>query len=143
MTKIGEYQAVLVIDTALPETVVLFIAQGQVLATATSAEARRADNLLVLIDQVLTQAARSLSNVDLIVVRRGLGSYTGLRVGVTTANTLAWSLGVPIAGIELTAQRPVEVTDLMEQSILASHMAVVPKYGSWHDGRDSAKILQK
>lgn len=34
-----------------------------------------------------------------IVVAKGPGSYTGVRIGVTIAKTLAWSLNIPIVGV--------------------------------------------
>ncbi|MFV9511852.1 tRNA (adenosine(37)-N6)-threonylcarbamoyltransferase complex dimerization subunit type 1 TsaB [Tepidibacillus sp. LV47] len=37
--------------------------------------------------------------IDLIAVAKGPGSYTGVRIGVTTAKTLAWALNKPIIGI--------------------------------------------
>lgn len=37
--------------------------------------------------------------LNLIVVAKGPGSYTGVRIGVTIAKTLAWTLSIPIVGV--------------------------------------------
>lgn len=45
--------------------------------------------------------------LDRIAVAQGPGSYTGVRMAVTTAKTLAWSLNIPLVSIstlELMAQ---------------------------------------
>ncbi|MBM4765375.1 tRNA (adenosine(37)-N6)-threonylcarbamoyltransferase complex dimerization subunit type 1 TsaB [Bacillus sp. B15-48] len=39
------------------------------------------------------------SDLSKIVVARGPGSYTGVRIGVTIAKTLSWTLNIPIVGI--------------------------------------------
>jgi tRNA threonylcarbamoyladenosine biosynthesis protein TsaB len=39
------------------------------------------------------------SQLTKIVVAKGPGSYTGVRIGVTIAKTLAWSLNIPIVGV--------------------------------------------
>ena len=38
-------------------------------------------------------------DLEKIVVARGPGSYTGVRIGVTIAKTLAWTLQIPIVGV--------------------------------------------
>lgn len=37
--------------------------------------------------------------LDRIIVAHGPGSYTGVRIGVTIAKTLAWTLNIPIVGV--------------------------------------------
>jgi tRNA threonylcarbamoyl adenosine modification protein YeaZ len=55
--------------------------------------------LPLLIQRVLTQAAVSINDIDLIGVGTGPGGYTGMRVGLATADTLRMSLGVDVYGV--------------------------------------------
>lgn len=55
--------------------------------------------LLPNIDEVLSDARLSKDEIDGVVVSLGPGSFTGLRIGVTTAKSLAYVLGKPIVGI--------------------------------------------
>jgi len=48
------------------------------------------------IDEVLASSGKRLSDVAGIVCFRGPGSFTGLRIGMSIANALAYSLDVPI-----------------------------------------------
>ena len=54
--------------------------------------------LLELIEEILTEANLTFSDLDQIFVAKGPGSYTGLRVGVAVANALGYSLGIPVNG---------------------------------------------
>lgn len=60
-------------------------------------------NLLPYIDQVCKAANRDLRAVDGVVVSVGPGSYTGLRIGVSTAKGIAYSLGVPVMAVSTLA----------------------------------------
>jgi tRNA threonylcarbamoyladenosine biosynthesis protein TsaB len=55
-------------------------------------------NLLRFLQQSLESEGRGWSDLDGIVVFRGPGSYTSLRIGITVANTLADGLRIPIVG---------------------------------------------
>lgn len=77
------------------------------------ADARTAATLTPLIAEQLEQAHLTLQQINLTAVPSGPGSFTGLRVGVTTAKTLAYVLGCDVLGLntlEVIAQQvPAEV----------------------------------
>jgi len=53
------------------------------------------DELLTKIEQIIDAKWDDLSG---LIVFSGPGSFTGLRIGITTMNTLAYSLEIPIVG---------------------------------------------
>jgi tRNA threonylcarbamoyladenosine biosynthesis protein TsaB len=55
--------------------------------------------LIPALQQMMMITGGSLGDVDAVGVSVGPGSFTGLRVGVTVAKTLAYSLGVPLAAV--------------------------------------------
>ncbi|MGV8082213.1 MAG: tRNA (adenosine(37)-N6)-threonylcarbamoyltransferase complex dimerization subunit type 1 TsaB [Coriobacteriia bacterium] len=68
---------------------------------AAEVDARRAamSRLLPMAESVLSANAVSIRDVSAIVVGRGPGSFTGVRIGVATAKGLAHGLGVPLYGV--------------------------------------------
>lgn len=61
-------------------------------------EAHRSLGVTILekINDLLTENELSLQDVGKVGVYEGPGSFTGLRIGVSTANSLGYSLGVPV-----------------------------------------------
>jgi tRNA threonylcarbamoyl adenosine modification protein YeaZ len=60
---------------------------------------------------LLEKSGLDIKSADAIIVAKGPGSFNGLRVGVSTAKGLAYSLGIPIVGIgtlEATAYQHAE-----------------------------------
>jgi len=55
--------------------------------------------LLAMIDRLLQDAALAACELDCIAVAQGPGSFTGLRVGISTAQGLGFSLGKPLIGV--------------------------------------------
>ncbi|WP_373518718.1 tRNA (adenosine(37)-N6)-threonylcarbamoyltransferase complex dimerization subunit type 1 TsaB [Pricia sp.] len=57
------------------------------------------EQLHIFIQEVLKEAKLELSDVDAVAVSKGPGSYTGLRIGVSAAKGLCFSLDVPLISI--------------------------------------------
>ena len=51
------------------------------------------------IEQLMNDCEIKPKDLDKVVVAKGPGSYTGVRIGVTIAKTLAWTLNIPISGV--------------------------------------------
>lgn len=58
-----------------------------------------ARTLLPLIDETLRDAALALSDLELLAVSIGPGSFTGLRIGLSVAKGLALATGLPVVGV--------------------------------------------
>ena len=55
--------------------------------------------LLPMVEQMLKNTDTRLADVDAIAVARGPGSFTGVRIGVSTAKGLAWGAQKPAIGV--------------------------------------------
>ena len=60
---------------------------------------RHGELLLATVDQLLARTGLERGGLRGIIVGTGPGAFTGLRVGLATAKTMAHGLGIPIAGI--------------------------------------------
>jgi tRNA threonylcarbamoyladenosine biosynthesis protein TsaB len=58
------------------------------------------ENLTLFIAAVLEEASLNLQNLTAISVASGPGSYTGLRIGVSTAKGLCYALGIPLIAVD-------------------------------------------
>ncbi len=90
---------VLGIDTSTPQTSVAIGNDREVLASISIAGKTRQESVTPALQQMLAWSGLDLGRVGGIAVGIGPGLFTGLRVGVETAKTLAQVLNVPIVGI--------------------------------------------
>jgi tRNA threonylcarbamoyladenosine biosynthesis protein TsaB len=95
----GGAMIVLGIDTAGPMSGVALVADGEVLAAlAVGQRAAFTRPLLRSIDRLLSGTGYTLADLGGIAVNVGPGAYTGLRVGLATAQGLAMASGKPLVG---------------------------------------------
>jgi tRNA threonylcarbamoyladenosine biosynthesis protein TsaB len=67
--------------------------------SAAIAERNHSIYLVPSIVELLKSAGVTMREIDGIGVGVGPGSYTGVRIGVSVAKTLAWTLNVPVIGV--------------------------------------------
>lgn len=66
--------------------------------------------------------------IEKVVVHQGPGGFTGLRVGVATANALAYALGVPVVGVAGAVASLGELLEREKGAPPAQQGVVVPTY---------------
>jgi tRNA threonylcarbamoyladenosine biosynthesis protein TsaB len=69
-------------------------------ATLEGASRRHAQTLVSQIDEALRRGGLRATDLDAVAVSIGPGSFTGLRVGVVCAKTLAYATGCALAGVD-------------------------------------------
>jgi tRNA threonylcarbamoyladenosine biosynthesis protein TsaB len=88
---------ILTIRTDNPEAEIgLFDGDTKVAYEAWQAHRQLAETLHKKIAELLKSAGKGLTDLEAIVAYQGPGSFTGLRIGLTVANTLAYAENIPI-----------------------------------------------
>ncbi|MFT8872292.1 MAG: tRNA (adenosine(37)-N6)-threonylcarbamoyltransferase complex dimerization subunit type 1 TsaB [Sporolactobacillus sp.] len=91
---------VLAIDSSHSIMGVAIVTETKVLGELmTNSRRNHSERLMPAIAQLLQETGTALEDVDRIAVVQGPGSYTGLRIGVTVAKTLAWTLDKELVGV--------------------------------------------
>lgn len=90
----------LLIETATEICSVALSKNGELLALQETDESyAHASQLTLLIERCLTEAGINMEALDAVAVSAGPGSYTGLRIGVSTAKGICYALNKPLIGV--------------------------------------------
>jgi tRNA threonylcarbamoyladenosine biosynthesis protein TsaB len=91
---------ILAIDTATPSCSVALVDADHLLAEQTVVSRRtHAEHLAPMIQQTTSAAGLRLADVEGFAVSRGPGSFTGLRIGISTVKGLSLASDRPLVGI--------------------------------------------
>lgn len=111
----GAISRVLALDTAMNGCVaaVYNTETDQAFSAAKVMARGQAEVLVPMIQDVLALAGCGFDAIDLIVTTKGPGAFTGLRIGLSTAKSLALALDIPVIGLDTLA--------VLARQYLASH----------------------
>ncbi|MBM4387867.1 MAG: tRNA (adenosine(37)-N6)-threonylcarbamoyltransferase complex dimerization subunit type 1 TsaB [Deltaproteobacteria bacterium] len=92
---------ILSIDCTTLYSNIAVISGKQVLFEQSSLEkASHSVNLLADIDSALSRCGLKIHDIGLMGVTTGPGSFTGIRIGLSTVNSISFTLKIPVAGID-------------------------------------------
>lgn len=95
---------ILAIDSSTNVMGVAVTEDGRVLAEyLTQLKMNHSVRLMPAIQQVMEEVGMAPKDLDRIAVSKGPGSYTGVRIGVSIAKTLAWTLNKELVGVSTLA----------------------------------------
>lgn len=120
---------ILTIRTDKPESEVgLYRDESQVDYVSWEAHRMLAETLNSKIEYILTQNSILLNSIEGIICYKGPGSFTGLRIGMSVANALAYALDIPIIGIENEQDWISRGFTLLNSS--GNDKIILPEYGA-------------
>lgn len=92
---------ILAIDTStmLGGVAVLDEAEGLIIETRLNVKTTHSERLMGEVDHALKQAGLGISHIDVFGVAIGPGSFTGLRIGVSTVKGFSYATGKPIVSV--------------------------------------------
>ncbi len=116
--------------------------QGQVLyLEKIKAEYQQAEKLLLNLEKILlNQDKKWRLSLKGVIAVLGPGGFTSLRIGIATANALAWSLQIPICGVKLKFKEGIMPEKLQDGQLIGIGVTklkkikkfkqILPFYGS-------------
>ncbi len=95
---------ILCLETSTAVCSVALVENGNVVALRESLDGQNhAEKITLFIDEVMKEAGIAYKDLDAVATSMGPGSYTGLRIGVSTAKGLCYAMEKPLIAIDTLA----------------------------------------
>jgi tRNA threonylcarbamoyladenosine biosynthesis protein TsaB len=126
-------QLILLLETATSSCSVALSENGKIIAVKEANERNiHASHITLFIEELMINTGKKYSDLTAVAVSKGPGSYTGLRIGVSTAKGLCYALDIPLLGIDtleamssgLMSKNDIQDSDLLIPMIDARRMEV-------------------
>ena len=92
---------ILCLETATPSCSVALVHNSEILACEEDPKGQNhSEKITLFIDSVMKKAGISYDQLDAVAVSMGPGSYTGLRIGVSTAKGICYAVSKPLIAVE-------------------------------------------
>lgn len=119
---------ILALRTDKPEAEIgLFDDNKEIAYNKWEAHRQLAETIHLQIAKILQSEGKDWQDIEAVVVYKGPGSFTGLRIGLSVANALAYSLGVPIVASEQDDWKETGIKRLLDGD---TDVTTVPEYGA-------------
>jgi tRNA threonylcarbamoyladenosine biosynthesis protein TsaB len=82
-------------------SVALFSAERGTILRNDGNDCSRAEKIISVVGSLLEEAGLTLSDLDMIAASTGPGSYSGIRIGLSTALGLTCALNIPLIGVSV------------------------------------------
>ena len=122
---------ILCLETATPSCSVALVHNGEVLACEEDPKGQNhSEKITLFIDSVMKKAGISYNQLDAVAVSMGPGSYTGLRIGVSTAKGICYAVSKPLIAVEtleaMAYGGKLVISSEVEKSSLNGNIMLVP-----------------
>ena len=122
---------ILCLETATPSCSVALVHNGEVLACEEDPKGQNhSEKITLFIDSVMKKAGVSYNQLDAVAVSMGPGSYTGLRIGVSTAKGICYAVSKPLIAVETLESMAyggkVVISSEVEKSSANDNMILIP-----------------
>ena len=115
-------QLILLLETATSSCSVALTENGKIIAVKEANEENiHASHITLFIQELMVNTGKKYSDLKAVAVSKGPGSYTGLRIGVSTAKGLCYALDIPLLGIdtlEAMASGLLSKNDILDSDLL-------------------------
>lgn len=137
---------ILALDTATENCSAALLIDGNLQTREVETERGHADRILPMIDELLLSAGVTLKELDAIAFGRGPGSFTGVRLGTTVTQGLAFGAGlgvVPVSDLQAVAQRVLDEDPMSTQILVCNDARMSEVYWACYErGADGLARLE-